>query len=77
MLYIEAWSDFHAEHLISMAKNRASRGAKLSSIAIITLYELGLGKEVLNLREHVTHVDYRIGDTPSGWDYVFNENEHA
>ena len=43
--------------LVSMAKERASRGAKLSSITIIPATIPVSETEVLELREHVTQVD--------------------
>jgi hypothetical protein len=56
------------EHLIGMARERASGGAKLSLITIIGLGKLAPKKDVFKLREHVAHVKYRIDDTSPAWD---------
>lgn len=68
VLYIESLDQFRTDYLIDMAENRASRGAKLSSITIVGLNELALGKEVLKLKEHVTNVEYRVDDESPAWD---------
>ena len=70
ILYIESRDDFHIGHLLSMAKQRAARGVKLSSITIVGLDELVSAKEVFGLREHVTRVNYRAGDVAPNWDYL-------
>ena len=57
-----------------MAKNRASRGTKLSSIKIVNMGDRGLKKEMLKLGMHVTRVEYRIDPTPPAWDYVPGES---
>jgi len=56
---------FYITDMLSMAKERARRGAKLSSIAV-GLGELASG-EVFNLREHVAHVDYMVDDVEPEW----------
>ena len=73
VLYIKSRAQFHAEDLISMAKNRASRGAKLSSIMFIDVGELAQKKKVLKLRKHVTRVEYRVDDALPPWDDVPGE----
>ena len=45
-----------------MAKQRASRDAKLSLITIVGLDEPVPGTEVFKLREYVKHVEYRVDD---------------
>jgi len=70
ILYIESRDRFHIGHLLSMAKKRAVRGAKLSSITLVGLDELAPAREVFSLREHVTHVNYRADDTAPDWDYL-------
>ena len=67
-LYIKSRDQYHTKHLISMAKNRASRNKKLLSITIVGLGKLAPGKEVLKLREHVTHVEYRVENVSPAWD---------
>ena len=70
VLYVESQNAFNIPELMRMAKERASRGVKLSSIAIIGLGELVSGKEVFKLREHVTRVDYRVEEEPPEWDDI-------
>ena len=36
--------------------------------------QLSSGKEVFELREHVTRTEYRIDDTPPNWDDLTNES---
>jgi hypothetical protein len=73
VLYIKSRDQFHTKHLISMAKNRASRGAKLSSITVFGLGELAPGNEVLKLREHVKRVEYKIDKELPDWDDLLGE----
>jgi len=54
VLYIKARKLFNIVELMKMAKERASKNAKLWLITIIGLDELIPGKEVFKLREHVT-----------------------
>ena len=70
VLYIRSPDQLHVKHLISMTRNRASRGAKLSSITIVDKSGRGRRGEASRLREHVTHVYYRIGEAPPAWDDV-------
>jgi hypothetical protein len=72
VLYVESQNAFNIPELIRMAKERASRGVKLSSITIIGLGELVSGKEVFKLREHVARVDYRVEEEPPEWDDIAN-----
>ena len=72
-LYIRDWGgEFKVEHLIRMAKNRASRGAKLPSITMVNQDgsppEIG---ELSKLREYVVHVVCKAEDfgRPE-WDYI-------
>ena len=69
ILYAKSWSLPSVISLISMAKNRASRGAKLSSITIVGLDDPA-PREVLELKEHVTHVEDRVDDGWRAWDDV-------
>ncbi|KAF9643332.1 hypothetical protein BDM02DRAFT_1523315 [Thelephora ganbajun] len=73
VLYIEAWDAFNIPELVSMAKHRASKGAKLRSITIVGLGELVPGREVFKLREHVTHLEYRFEGNPPKWDSIPND----
>lgn len=72
-LYIQSLSPRVVDRLTRMAKNRASRGAKLSSITLVDFGSCGHMNEVLELREHVTHVEYCIGDEPPAWDDILGE----
>lgn len=58
VLYVESRDQFHFKPLISMAKKRGLRDAKLSSIVIVDLGELRLGKEVAELTKYITRVEY-------------------
>ena len=69
-LYVETRNAFNIPELMSMAKERASRGAKLGWITIIGLGELVPGKEVFKLREHVSFVDYLVEEEPPEWDFI-------
>ena len=68
VLYVESRDQFHIDHLISMAKKRTLKDRKLSSVTIVGLGELVLGKEVFRLREHITCVEYRVDDAQPDWD---------
>ena len=70
VLYVEGPESFNVEDLMSMAKERASGGVKLSSIMFVGLGELLPGKEVFKLKKYITHVDYRVGEKPPRWDDV-------
>jgi hypothetical protein len=77
VFHVEGLDLLPLKNLFNMAKNRALGGARLSSI---TLVNMGSDDdeervEVLKLREHVTHVQYRLGDSsPPDWDHVPGEN---
>ena len=70
VLYVEKRDAFNIPELMSMAKERASKGAKLQLITIVGLGEVVPGKEVFKLKEHVAHVEYRIEEEPPNWDSV-------
>lgn len=77
VLYISSHSrdQYHVMHLISMAKHRASTGAKLSSIMIFGPAGLTLDTEISKLREYVTHVEYQVELTCPAWDDVPGESD--
>ena len=61
--------------LVDMAKGRALRGARLSSVTIVSLGSTGTPvreTEILGLREHVTQVEHMIDTIPS-WEYLPDE----
>ena len=68
VLYTKEWNGFHITEMLSMAEERASRDAKLSSVTIVGLGELVPGKEAFKLRKYVGRVDYRVDDAPPDWD---------
>ena len=70
VLYVEGLESFNIKELVSMAKERASAGKKLSSITVVALSKLVPRKNVFGLKEHVTRVDYRIGEKPPRWNGV-------
>ena len=55
-----------------MARNRASEGKKLSSVTIIERHHHA-PPEVSELREYVTHVEYRVSYARYIWDEVPGE----
>ena len=68
-LYIKNPGQYRINELLSMVKERASRGAKLSAISIISLENAFLlAVEMSQLREHVARVEYRVGDVMPAWD---------
>ena len=71
VLYIKLGDTFPITQLIGMAKNRVSRGAKLSSITIVGLDELALGRK---LGKYVTDVKCRVDDAPPSWDHIPSES---
>lgn len=64
---------FRFQHIVRMAKIRAFRGAKLSSITFIDTGGHWPRKEVSKLREHVTHLEHRVSDKLPAWDYSGSE----
>ena len=70
ILYVEHPDQFHIDELLSMAEERASRGAKLSKITIVSTNALAPTKEVFQLRKYVSRVKYEFDDTPPAWDFL-------
>ena len=67
-LYIKRLGQFRINELVSMAKERASRGAKISVISIISLDDASISpREMSQLREHVSRVEYKFGDAIPTW----------
>jgi hypothetical protein len=58
--YVEYCFPSDIEALINMLENRASRGVKLPSIMLVDLGDSWQREELSRLREHVTHVEYRV-----------------
>ena len=65
-----SWPPLDVEPFNRMTKNRASRGAKLSSITFVNLRHDGSREEVLKLNEHVAHVECRAYGVKPDWDDV-------
>ena len=74
VLHVSSMGQLGEKRIISMAKNRASRGVKFSSITIVGLSGFLPEETLLKLREHVAHVGYRVGHAPPAWDDVPNES---
>ena len=69
-LYIKRTApQYRLNEMLSMAKERASRGAKLSVISIINLDNVFVSAEEMDqLREHVSRVEHRVDSIVSAWD---------
>ena len=77
VLYITNGAWFCIKELLAMVKERASSGAKLSTITIIGSQEFVSAKEVLKLRDHVSQVEYRLDDVVPEWDAVPSDADDA
>lgn len=62
ILPVKAEGRFHITDMLNMTKERARKGAKLSSITFVGLGDLASRKEVFKLREHVAHIYYTVDD---------------
>ena len=67
-LYIEGPDDLQVDELLQMAEERASRGAKLSVITIVSTGTLPPKKDVHQLRKQVSRVECKFDDAPPEWD---------
>jgi len=68
-LYIKHRAQYNCDELLSMAKERESRGARLSVIWIINLDNIFVPvKEMSQLREHVSRVEYKLDGVMPAWD---------
>ena len=70
VLYVREQDSFNITELISMAKGRALKGARLRVMMIVSLGEFVSGKEVFKLKAYVTHVEYRFEEKPPKWDSI-------
>ena len=70
VLYVKEQWLFHLSELVTMAKARTLEGVKLQSIMLISRDELALEREVSELREYVTRVEYNFGVIPPKWDTI-------
>jgi len=67
ILHIGHSGRLNVDELLSMLKERASRGAKLSTITIVGTDVL-TPKEVKRLKKHVSCVKYKFDGVPPEWD---------
>ena len=65
--YIESPDRLHLGELLSMAEERTLRGARLSGITVVSPETLP-PTELFQLREHVSHVEYKFDDAIPAWD---------
>jgi hypothetical protein len=72
ILYIKAKDRFCIDELLEMAKERDSRGARLSTITITCPQEFVQAREVDKLKDHVSSVEYRLDGVVPKWDYIPN-----
>ncbi|KAF9780829.1 hypothetical protein BJ322DRAFT_284954 [Thelephora terrestris] len=74
--YNQSSKDLQIGHLVRMAKSRALRGAKLSSISIVGLRGFVPGRGVSKLRAHIVHLECRSDDASPAWDSVPGESSY-
>ena len=60
VLSVESWGRSHSECITRMAEDRASRGARVSSIRIVFRGEPAPEEELSKLAEYVARVEYRV-----------------
>ena len=70
ILYVKRQDRFYLKELLAMAKERASRGAKLGTITINCADAFVPVSEVLELRTWIPHVEYRLGSVTPAWDAI-------
>jgi hypothetical protein len=70
VFYLKCLDQLQAKNVLGMARCRASRGAKLSSIMFVNKEDAELSKEMSELREHVVHVEYRVSCEVPLWDKI-------
>ena len=74
-LYLLYTSQLNVESLIKMVKARASQGMKPLSITIVISTRTELEEDVVKLREHITHLEYRVDQKYPQWDDVPREDD--
>ena len=75
VLYVQERDDPCIDELLAMAERRASDGAKLSTVVIIHPRELAPEEKMLDLRSHVSRVEWRLDDTTPRWDILPGETD--
>ena len=74
ILYIREQEDVDCvEELSEMVKERASRGAKLSTVVIVCPRKITLAKKLFDLRKYVSRVEHRVEDEIPEWDTITGE----
>ena len=68
IFYVNNTGQSHIDELLNMVEGRASRGAKLSVITIVSGDALVPTKKVFQLRKHVSRVEYKFDDALPEWD---------
>ena len=71
--YIDRPDQLRIDELLSMAEERALRGAKLSGITIVGSDTL-LPTKLSQLQKHVSHVEYKLDDAYPAWDALPGTN---
>ena len=67
---IEDQGSFNIRVVINMARERASKGAQLRSIVVISQGELVPENEVIELREYAEYVEWRFEERQFRWDGI-------
>ena len=62
------------DELLEMGKARASRGAKLSTLVIASLWTT-TPEDVPDLESYVSRVEYRLDDISRRWDILPGEDD--
>ena len=68
VLYVKKKEQLCIKELLTMTRGRNLKGARLSTIKIISIKEFVSAEEVFKLRDHVTRVKYRLDDDVPEWD---------
>ena len=68
ILYIKKKEQFCMKELLAIMKERNLKGARLTTIKIISVKEFVSAEEVFELRDHVMRVKYRLDNVVSAWD---------
>ena len=68
IIYVKKKEQLCIKELLTMTRERNLKGARLSTIKIISMKELVSAEEVFKLRDHVARVKYRLDDVVPEWD---------
>jgi urease gamma subunit len=77
VLRIETRDWLCIDKLLEMAKERSSRGVKLSTVTAICSQEFVPAEEVDKLRDHVSRVEYRLDGVMPSWYEASGDLEEA